>query len=62
MGAGSTGVEPTWSSRSGFSSGMLKLYFCPSTWNASLTASAVALRNAVTAARLFWMRWIAVAL
>src|SRR6266511_1843421 len=51
-GLGSTGVEPTWSNRSGFSSGMLKLYFRPSTWNAWLTASAVASRNACAAARL----------
>src|SRR6266496_1968572 len=49
-GLGSTGVEPTWSNRSGFSSGMLKLYFRPSTWNAWLTASAVASRNACAAA------------
>src|SRR6266511_733474 len=61
-GLGLTGVEPTWSSLSGFSRGRLKLYFCHSTWKASLTASAVAFRKACAFARLFWIRWIAVAL
>src|SRR2546423_14005264 len=52
-GPGSTGVEPTWSNRSGFSSGMLNPYFCPSTWNASRTAPAVGGRDALAAGRVF---------
>ena len=60
-GPGSTGVDPTWSNRSGFSSGMRNPYFWPRTANASLTARATASRNACAATRLCWMRWIAVA-
>ena len=35
---------------------MLKLYFCPRTWNAWETESAVAPRNAWTAVMFAWMR------
>src|SRR3954453_7304258 len=53
---GSRGVEPTLSSRSGFSSGIEKLYFAPRTWKAWDTESAVALRNATSAGRLASIR------
>jgi hypothetical protein len=55
---GLSGTEPVFLNTSGFSSGMLKLYFCPRSWSAVVTALAAEARNACTAGRLCCSRWM----
>ena len=55
---GLSGTEPVFLNCSGFSSGMLKLYFWPRSCSACVTALADEVRKACTAGRLCCSRWI----